>query len=354
MKKRFIRVKLNFQAPLHLSRGSDSYDRSEELLHSDGLKSAIYASLVKLGSDPGASFLDSFKMSSAFPYFQDLFFYPKPQSLLPFQLEDGQNSPADTFRKVLKNISWVEEGLFEKTLAGQAFSLPVEAIAGPFACADKSQAARLSAVKLYDYQLSERVSVGRKAEDGNHASPFYFQRWHFHPEAGLHFLLSADAPEQQLKAALSLLADEGIGADRSVGCGHFHFDPASDWQEISLSLPDTNSHFLALGLYNPAKQELEAMDLAVSAFQLKRRGGYISSPSDAHLLNYRKRSASFMAESSVLASREAPQGRLLDLRPDGDGASSTIQPELKALLHPIWRDGRPIFLPINPYQNESK
>lgn len=348
MTKRLIRIKLDFQGPLHLSRGTESYDQSEEILHSDTLKSALFSSLMELGMEAGESFWDSFRMSSAFPYLGELHFYPKPQSLLPFRLSDEQGHGKEHFRKDLKKISWLEESLLERCLQGNDFELPINSIEGAFACQDKDGAQRLHQQIPYEHELAERVTVSRQpVKDGKQAEPFYFDRWHFAPEAGLHFLITPPEDAQMLQTALRLLGDNGLGADRSVGCGHFHFDPDRHWEEISLQVPDEASSHLALGLYNPSREELEQARLEDSAYRLIRRGGYIASPGRPELLNLRKRSASFMQEGSII-SGPAPIGRLLDLRPRSSAEESL--PEAARDMHPIWREGRPLFLPFIPYQ----
>ena len=68
--------------PLHLSDGRSIYYSSQERLHSDTIKNAIYVSAAKLigdevYQDPG--FYDSFRVSSAFPFFMDEFFLPVSQ-----------------------------------------------------------------------------------------------------------------------------------------------------------------------------------------------------------------------------------------------------------------------------------
>lgn len=80
-------VKLAFRSPLHLSLGKPSLERSEEILHSDTLKSAIAVCAMKVtGMTPGTEqrfdpeFFHSFQVSSSFPYCEGEFFFPRPVS----------------------------------------------------------------------------------------------------------------------------------------------------------------------------------------------------------------------------------------------------------------------------------
>ena len=68
-------------APLHLSRGkSNTYTDSDNSLHSDSIKSAIFATAIDLFGATKATktYFDSFKVSSAFPMVKNKYYLPKP------------------------------------------------------------------------------------------------------------------------------------------------------------------------------------------------------------------------------------------------------------------------------------
>ena len=165
---------------------------------------------------------------------------------------------------------------------------------------------------------------------------YYLERLFFHQQAGLYFFieLQEESRRPALEAALRLLADSGIGTDRNTGNGHFELDLDQDWRQISLELPEQANRQVLLSLFCPAQPEgLDGL-LDGAAYRLLRRGGFISNPMDEDFLSYRKRSVYMLAEGSVLNGQQ-PQGKIVDLQPD-----------IIKDAHPIWRDGRGLFLPM--------
>lgn len=62
-------------SPLHIGTGRENYDSSASELHSDTLSSALAAVGVETGMSGNVEdFLTSFSMSSAFPFYRDIFF----------------------------------------------------------------------------------------------------------------------------------------------------------------------------------------------------------------------------------------------------------------------------------------
>ena len=90
----------NFKGGLHLARGlTNAYDKTLDTLHSDKLKSAIFVSALQLygAKQIDQSFLESFQISSAFPFYhsptrdQPFYFFPKPEMVkLPFHPKDAE------------------------------------------------------------------------------------------------------------------------------------------------------------------------------------------------------------------------------------------------------------------------
>ena len=68
-------AKLAFEMPLHLSKGKGGNESSADILHSDTIKSAIYAiGKQYLQEAFPENFLDRFFISSAFPYYREEYF----------------------------------------------------------------------------------------------------------------------------------------------------------------------------------------------------------------------------------------------------------------------------------------
>jgi CRISPR-associated protein Csm4 len=116
MKSRLFSVFLlkNFKGGLHLSRGlTNAYDKSLDTLHSDTIKSALFICTLNLygGEHVDKSFLESFKISSAFPFFyskikkERLYFFPKPEiNRLPLDI-----TPNEGKEKKLKKLKYLEK-----------------------------------------------------------------------------------------------------------------------------------------------------------------------------------------------------------------------------------------------------
>lgn len=331
----------DFVGGLHLARGlNDSYDKSLQQLHSDTLKSALFACALQLYGDTviDQAFLDKFRLSSAFPFLntrdEKLHFFPKPHLKSPFIIPEDP----DRQEKTLKKVKYFEQGLFESYLqdcsAKRAFE-PSDII-GAYMGQEKSHLqqrfAGVGCTALYQATPYQHVHIPRDMSADS--EPYFVDKLFFHPQAGLFCLVDAadQATLAQIKAAFRLLSDNGIGTDRNIGNGQF----TADFGTLSLRLPENASHELSLSLYLPAQEEVKEV-LGESAFSIVKRGGYISSPSDMTKVSIRKRSVYMLAEGSIFPrAKEKRVGRCTDL-----------QPVTKGLIdHPIYRDGRPIFLPI--------
>ena len=353
-------VKLAFRSPLHLSLGKPSLERSEEILHSDTLKSAIAVSAMKVtGMTPGTEqrfdpeFFHSFQVSSSFPYCEGEFFFPRPVStrvLRGITLE-GVRGVAKR-EKELKKIRYLGRTFFEKLLSGQHFSLShADRIAGGSMASDLfHQYGKPEEVRPFRKREIRRVRVARIGEvdeEGNALppTPFYMQKIHFRQKAGLFFLLcpQANFDEDLFKAALRLLADEGLGLNRHAGNGHFEAKQSS----IHLNLPERGDQWMNLSLYCPqwnkekGIQELDTEALQDCSYQLIKRGGWIASPEEEQFLSFRKRSVFMFQEGSIFSFPESAPVPLIK------GKCVNLQPD-EGIRHDVLRDGRGIFFPVQP------
>jgi len=345
MQYQFEIVKLRFKTPLHLSKGKvSSYEDSEETLHSDTIKSAIFATLLELYdiNDPTTLF-DSFRVSSAFPFFGEELFFPKPMLHSKIDLGD---------EKQRKKVKWLERRCFEQVLNGNALKAPKHCIGFDKVCITNAlpegvKDSRLEQ-KLYVKEQTQRVKIPKQSEpDDAESTPFYMDKLYFPERGGLFFLMHLNAKGEmketllkQLHSALRLLGDNGIGLQRNLGNGQFVPEPAT----LELNLPDRAAAWVSLSLYCPKWNEWQALDIAQSAYQFVKRGGWISAAED-QFIRYRKRSVHMLSEGSVLPFEPSDDPVLalgkgkIDLKP------TTINPPLPTDME-IWRDGTGIFLPI--------
>lgn len=361
--------KLHFHSPLHLSRGKSDYDESFRTLHSDTLKSALFACAIQLYGSPAIDkrFLESFTISSAFPFWQDELFFPKPMTKLPTITGEDENR----LPKKLKKIQFLGQSYFERLLQGKDQSIQKEHLFqnGQFVSEKmyqviqqeeeaKAQQERLDE-HLLDYrlknrlektnititQIHERVYIPRPDDEEEDTLPYYVDRIYFGEEAGLYFMIDYHEGAQYLPdirqkvaSSLRLMGDSGIGTDRTVGNGGFEAKPA----KTELTLSEETTQQINLSLYCPQKDELKDDMLNESAYNLIKRGGWIASPKDEAHLKLRKKSIYMFTEGSAFPNSKTLKGKIVDLQPDIFQQDANIQG------YEIWRDGHAMFFGLNP------
>jgi CRISPR-associated protein Csm4 len=322
-------AKLHFTSPLHLSKGKSVLDESFDVLHSDTLKSALFVCALELGlttGDDAKSFLESFTISSAFPFVGKELFFPKPEWISK-ALTD---SLAEDNKKKFKKVHFIGQTSFEELLDGSLTGLNA-------ACFKNTKYYTQNSISENQPFTSETVQqvVVSRTYDEEGSNTFYTERLYFNEGCGLYFILNVpDAKRDIINAALMLLGDNGIGSDKSVGNGQFEFKgfESFDFQEAKDA-----KHQIALSLYCPTEKEIkDEAFLNDSAYSLIKRGGYIANPDNFNHSTLRKKSIVMFTEGSVFPSSKTLVGDVKDLKPD-----------MPTVEHSIWRDGRALFLPYN-------
>src|SRR5690625_572471 len=108
-------VKLLFRSPLHIHRNKGDYDTSEEMLHSDTISSALAAMGYRMyDSFDGFDFLNNITISSAFPFYGDQYFLPKPMMRIPVKIDGYSEEESSAEAKKLKTLQYIEKSIFEK------------------------------------------------------------------------------------------------------------------------------------------------------------------------------------------------------------------------------------------------
>ncbi len=335
----FSLIRLKFHSPLHLSRGKADYDSSLEVLHSDTIKSAIFVAALELGYDVTSSkkeekddinvLLDSFSVSSAFPYYKESYFFPK--SLTTKVSINGTDEMKN--RKKEKAIKWLDQDYFSKSLQGTLEKVSEKTVAGAYLSdvfeTDKDP-------EIIKSEVMQRVTIPR---DGSDAKPFYMDRLFFGENAGMFFLIEFhnETYKQQVLNALTLLGENGFGTDRNVGNGNFSYKE----DIVTLTLPEITADTMQmnLSLYCP-KEQTEFPKIILendnkTAYSLVKRGGWLANPQEDKHRSLRKKSIYMFAEGSVFNTKEKLVGKLVNLKPEGEVFTNP---------HPIWRDGRAIFV----------
>lgn len=324
--------KLHFTSPLHIGdRKNDDYGISQKTIPSDTMYAALTATLAKAGMEIPTDGDLGFTISSLFPYYQadkDLpvtYFFPQPlQAQMPHLEDLGE-------RKKVKKVKWIDSYYYEKVLAGTKLfdnsREDIDSIHGEYL---SKQNITSDFVKS---QVIQRVTLkSRVAEED--AKPYYVDRVSFKDYAGLYFIYMGDA--EKLKKALALLSLEGIGTDRNVGNGFFEYET----ETIELNMPQNADHAVSLSLLIPeSKEQFESLVASgLVAYDIERRGGWITT---YPFQSIRKNAIYGFVPGSVFFMKTTGIGTvgcIVDLRPSVDF--------LDEKLHPIWRSGKSILLPI--------
>lgn len=325
-------IKLHFNSPLHLSRGqTEFYDKSETILHSDTIKSAIFAcAKIIYKNKIDKSLISDFNISSAFPFYKDEYFFPKP--LMEFEpIIKGVAAGPKTHKK-LKKIEYLSKSNFERFINAELKEIDKENISenNKFLFSTKVEKSELN---IYKSEVQQRLVMPQN-EAEKKPKPFYLDRIYFEEDAGLYFLIEFN--NEQVKDiflnALKLLETQGLGTDRNVGNGHFFSEFKTN--AIDLELPSNAELSTNVSVYLPTKEEIDKVLDIDSRYRLIKRGGYISSPENDEFITYRKKSIYMFKEGSVFKHNNQ-KGKIEDLAPDNVNIN-----------HPIYRDGTSIFIPL--------
>lgn len=141
--------------------------------------------------------------------------------------------------------------------------------------------------------------------------------------------------EGPVSAALRLLADSGVGGERSRGWGRSHAAEISAGQlddllniKAAADTAEVETGYWLLSLFYPSGRD--SIDWQRGNYSLLARGGRIESPSQA---GGEKKMLRMVEEGSVLFSTSAPSGAARDVAPEG-------------FPHPVFRAGFALALPI--------
>ena len=320
--------KLHFSTPLHIGLGRSSYDSSASDLHSDTLSAALASIKAQHGANSQEikTFLDSFVLSSAFPFEGERYFLPLPLNIDRI-LIDGNDDV--NYRKKLKSIRFVESSVWKEFLSAGMPSISGTQIQDEFVTSINDK----DFVAPYKKQVVQRVAVSRSGEQAS--SPFFFE-WCFFDKlhnAGLYVIADASREVvEELEILFQELGEVGIGTDKTVGGGQF--EVSTD----SIELPSGQAdNWISLSLYIPSSDEWPKLKMDSSYYNIQKRGGYLAGSSAAPFRHLWKKSVYMLEEGSVLNAEVLPRGQIVDLRPDWNDAE----------LHPVYRSGKSLFIPIN-------
>ncbi len=291
--------KLKFLTPIHLSSDPLSLGKAEVILHSDTLFSAIANSFAMLFSVDDEFFSSPpFTISSAFPYYKETLFLPKP--IVKFNIPPSQ---FEEFRKKIKKAKFISVDIFNKFVNGAEINLSEE----NFSETDFISEEPIKE-KIYSYSERPRALVPRAGGD---TAIFYSNAIKFGNHAGLYFFASFqdNDAKKQFDSALYLLGDNGIGGERSAGYGLFKFES----QKSGKIGVENGEYFMALSLYCPTEEEIKSGVLKNARYAILTRQNWIFSGSARPM---RSKSIGMFTEGSVFLNTTNATGKMTDITPE--------------------------------------
>ncbi|MCX7593739.1 MAG: type III-A CRISPR-associated RAMP protein Csm4 [Fischerella sp.] len=341
-------VKLNFgRSSAHFGEVGIGIEETSERVRSDSLFSAwvsIYARLF--GSHSVEILLQRFlhqsppplRISSTFIYRQDnehtIYYLPRP---LKFPINYPEYDLE--FFKTYKKLNYLPLEVWQRWYQGEGFrdSDAQELIAETKgkSYGHLRQAGTFDYKKAFAIEQFPKIAVDRITRTTNLYHTGFVQ---FHWEqnghglksvSGLYFLLQL-SPEgeklaDKLQAALHLLGEEGIGGERSSGAGRFQvewLELPENWQKLVNFAAGTHHTSMSLFWESPLPDGF----LDDASYEIQERGGWIAEN------QLRRQMVRMFSEGSVF--RSAPQGKLVDVTPQGFNK------------HRIYRSGISLSLPI--------
>jgi len=327
---KFKIYKLHFTSPVHLGDTREDYGISLKTISSDTLYAALTSCLAKIGKQIPDNGDLGFTISSLFPFYQKdkesqaVYFFPKHlKSVLP-DIEKVEQA------KTIKKVQWIDLEHYNQLLMGNGNIFNDDkCIKGEYFTQENIDKDFIKS------EVSPRVTVSRTGQED--AIPFYMDRIYFKDHSGLFFMVEGDT--KLLDIAMDILQYEGVGTDRNVGNGFFEYDELSK-SEIDINYPNDSEYVMSLSMYIPEnKQQLDEMLAGNNvAYDFIRRGGWITTPPH---ISFRKNAIYAFTPGSIFSAKANQpfiQGKIHDLKPelDFDGG----------IEHPIWRNGKSIFIPI--------
>ena len=355
----YYRVKLKPQGPFF--KGINSHARkSNAIVHSDVLHTAfIYVSATV---DPTwLNKIDKLKLSSIYPYYQNIYFYPRPFPPTIKQNKNTQNLsiPKETEedsktidQKIWKKIHYISEGVFAEILTNPEFFGNMEKYiqktdTNYFLHKNEELPKKLPTTLVKEnYTIS--IVIDRQT---NHATPFprNFYEINTSENVGLWFFAELDENDKDsFKNVLEALGSLGLGGERSAGYGHFtvtEIEPfqsnnfislTNDSQRLCLTAHKTYplNSAITLSLYYPTIEEVKNGILnGIASYECTVRGGWIRIAGDT----IPKKLARMCIEGSIFPAKEheienegqkmkyyQPKGDVINLTPDNYQNNLTI------------------------------
>ena len=316
--------RLRFKTQLHLGRptgaaqiGSLGLEKTETYISADTLFSAICQTWTTFYDAPNLTdFLNQytaengtlpFTLTSAFPYADNVYFFPKP---LIYK---------STLKKS-KRVQFVSRSLFENIITRNPPEFDENNLVNrENVWISPDEKAQLKSNEIWKTTTRPRVTIG--AQNAG-SEIWHVQTVQFNTNCGLWFCAKFDSDEtkQKVETLLRVLGDSGIGGERNAGYGQFTFEPDTNFQ---LPTTEDSTQFVTLSpIYPKSSEQLQHLLKGNIAYNLNPLTGWVGTPGT----HKKRKKVNMFAEGSVLNSYDQPIGRLIDLTP-------------KDYPHPVYRYG---------------
>ena len=311
--------------PWRFGPDSGARDRVDLIYHSDALFSAVCSAMSQLGlaeewlqatAQPRSA--PAVRFSSFFPFAGDTLLVVPPRSLWP---------PPESTKIRYKGAHFVPLSVVEALLADKAIDEDRWTVDGESEC--------LVPVEPGSRSISRGSTIQRRSGPDQTTPPSIFipqLAWNLRAASGLWTIVqfaddaAASRWQAPVRSALLLLADSGLGGERSRGWGRSEAPEWHPWAPPQSAAAE-QAHWL-LSLYTPA--ENDAVDWKRGNYATVLRTGRIESSAR---WGEPKQPTTMIAEGSVLLASN-------ELR----GAASNVAPE--GFPHPVYRAGFAVTIPI--------
>ena len=312
--------------PWRLGSHTGARDHVDRICHSDTLFAAITGAMNRMSLLEewlAATSEAAVRISSAFPFQGKTLFIAPPRSLWP---------PAPSARVRWRGAQLVPISIVADLIAEKPLDETRWRVDGASECLIPVDRPGPGPTRI-----ALRTSAAVDRLTGN-SEPHTTACLEFAPGAGMWLAVSfADENAalrwtERMKAALRLLADTGIGGERSRGWGRFETPEFREGKFPDLLVPAPEGELAPawwlLSLYHPSDGDV--VDWADGRYEVTIRSGRVESNAG---WGATKKSTRMVSEGSVLISDFPPRGSTPDVAPDG-------------FAHPVFRSGLAFSLPI--------
>lgn len=314
--------------PWRFGPESGARDRVDSLQHSDAVYSAVSAAMVQLGfsdrwfqATARAQSAPAVRFSSLYPFQGRALLVIPPRSLWP---------PVESAKVRYKGARFVPLSAIETLVSGGALDESRWAVDGQSECLIPSDAPG------GPFRIALRSAAGVDRLQNGIVESHSTACLEFARDAGLWMLVQFAGEEQAteweapVRSALQLLADSGLGGERSRGWGRSEAPVWELWTAPSAETGEAGGEraYWLLSLYTPSDQD--TVDWSRGSYSTLSRGGRIESSSAWGAM---KRVTPMIAEGSVLLAGAEPLGAVHDVAPEG-------------FPHPVYRAGFAVTVPI--------